>query len=38
MTLEAKVAGDDTVIEQGNIKIIMDSQSAPRLQGARPLS
>ena len=34
MALEAKIAEDDTVIEQGNIKIIMDSQSAPLLQGA----
>ena len=34
MALEAKVSEDDTVIEQGNVKIIMDSQSAPLLQGA----
>ena len=34
MALESKIAEDDTVIEQGDIKIIMDSQSAPLLQGA----
>ncbi len=34
MALEAKIAEDDTVIEKGDLKIIMDSQSAPLLQGA----
>lgn len=34
MAFESKIAEDDTVIEQGGIKIIMDSQSAPLLQGA----
>jgi iron-sulfur cluster insertion protein len=33
MALEAKIADDDTVIEKGEIKIILDSQSAPLLQG-----
>jgi iron-sulfur cluster insertion protein len=28
------MAEDDTVIEFGNVKVIMDSQSAPLLQGA----
>jgi len=34
MAFESKLADDDTVIEQGDLKIIMDSQSAPLLQGA----
>lgn len=34
MALESTVADDDTVIEQGDLTIIMDSQSAPLLQGA----
>lgn len=34
MAIESKIAEDDTVIEQGDLKIIMDSQSAPLLQGA----
>ena len=34
MALESNIAEDDTVIEQGDLKIIMDSQSAPLLQGA----
>lgn len=34
MAFESNIAEDDTIIEQGNIKIIMDSQSAPLLQGA----
>jgi iron-sulfur cluster insertion protein len=33
MALESTVAEDDTVVEQGDLKIIMDSQSAPLLQG-----
>lgn len=34
MALEAKIADDDTVIEKGELTIILDSQSAPLLQGA----
>ena len=30
----AQLAEDDTVIEKGDVKVIMDSQSAPLLQGA----
>lgn len=33
MAFESKIAEDDTVIEKGNVKIILDSQSAPLLQG-----
>ena len=33
MAFEAKLAEDDTVIEIGDLKIILDSQSAPLLQG-----
>ncbi len=32
--LESKMGEDDTVIEEGDVKVIMDSQSAPLLQGA----
>jgi iron-sulfur cluster insertion protein len=28
------MADDDTVVEKGDVKVIMDSQSAPLLQGA----
>jgi len=34
MAFENKVADDDTVIEKGPVKVIMDSQSAPLLNGA----
>jgi iron-sulfur cluster insertion protein len=34
MAFESKMAEDDTIIEKDNVKIIMDSQSAPLLQGA----
>ena len=34
MAFESKMADDDTVIEKGEVKVIMDSQSAPLLQGA----
>ncbi|MGH7256209.1 MAG: HesB/IscA family protein, partial [Nitrospirales bacterium] len=34
MAFENKVGEDDTVIEKGDIKVIMDSQSAPLLQGS----
>lgn len=34
MAFESKIAEDDTVIEKGDLKIILDSQSAPLLQGA----
>lgn len=34
MAFESKVEDDDTVIEKGGFQVIMDSQSAPLLQGA----
>ena len=34
MAFESKVADDDTVIEKDGVQVIMDSQSAPMLQGA----
>ncbi|HWI67344.1 MAG TPA: iron-sulfur cluster assembly accessory protein, partial [Nitrospiraceae bacterium] len=34
MTFESKMGDDDTVVEKGIVKVIMDSQSAPLLQGA----
>ncbi len=34
MAFESKTADDDTIIEKGAVKVIMDSQSAPLLQGA----
>jgi iron-sulfur cluster insertion protein len=33
MAFESKVGEDDTVIEKGAVKVIMDSQSAPLLAG-----
>ena len=33
MAFESKMADDDTVIEKGDVKVIMDSQSAPLLDG-----
>lgn len=33
MSFESKMSEDDTVIEKGNVKVIMDSQSAPLLIG-----
>ena len=33
MAFESKMAEDDTVIEKGDVKVIMDSQSAPLLAG-----
>src|SRR6476646_3809280 len=33
MAFESKMADDDTVIEKGDVKVIMDSQSAPLLVG-----
>ena len=33
MAFESKVEDDDTVIEKGDVKVIMDSQSAPLLVG-----
>ena len=33
MAFESATSDDDTVIEQGNVKVIMDSQSAPLLAG-----
>ena len=32
--LRVEDGDDDTVIEKGDVKVIMDSQSAPLLQGA----
>ncbi len=34
MAFESKMGDDDTVIEKGDVKVIMDSQSAPLLNGA----
>ncbi|WP_447974379.1 iron-sulfur cluster insertion protein ErpA [Nitrospira sp. Kam-Ns4a] len=34
MAFENKVSDDDTVLEKGGVKVILDSQSAPLLQGA----
>ncbi|MBS0165146.1 MAG: iron-sulfur cluster insertion protein ErpA [Nitrospira sp.] len=34
MAFEAKIAEDDTVIERGDLKIMLDSQSAPLLKGS----
>jgi iron-sulfur cluster insertion protein len=34
MSFESKVAEDDTVIEKGDVCVIMDSQSAPLLSGS----
>jgi iron-sulfur cluster insertion protein len=34
MSFESKVGDDDTVIEKGDVSVIMDSQSAPLLSGA----
>lgn len=33
MAFETKVAEDDTVIEKGGVQVILDSQSAPLLNG-----
>jgi len=33
MSFESKMGDDDTVIEKGNVKVIMDSHSAPLLVG-----
>ncbi|MFQ5992226.1 MAG: iron-sulfur cluster insertion protein ErpA [Nitrospiraceae bacterium] len=35
MAFETKVADDDTVIEKGDVSVILDSQSAPLLSGAQ---
>src|SRR5438552_608931 len=34
MAFESKMSDDDTVIEKGDVKVILDSQSAPLLSGA----
>jgi iron-sulfur cluster insertion protein len=34
MAFESKLTDDDTVIEKGDVKVILDSQSAPLLSGA----
>ena len=33
MAFESKMSDDDTVVEMGEVKVIMDSQSAPLLVG-----
>ena len=33
MAFESTMSDNDTVIEKGNVKVIMDSQSAPLLAG-----
>ena len=35
MSFESKMSDDDTVIEKGDVKVIMDSQSAPLLSGCK---
>ena len=34
MAFESKVSEDDTIIEKGDVQVIMDSQSAPLLSGS----
>ncbi len=34
MAFETKIGEDDSIIEKGDVKVIMDSQSAPLLSGA----
>ena len=34
MAFETKVGEDDTVLEKGDVQVILDSQSAPMLSGA----
>jgi len=34
MAFESTTADDDTIIEKGDVKVIMDSQSVPLLSGA----
>jgi iron-sulfur cluster insertion protein len=34
MSFESKMSDDDTVIDKGDVKLIMDSQSAPLLSGS----
>jgi iron-sulfur cluster insertion protein len=34
MSFETKAGDDDTIIEEGGVKVILDSQSAPLLSGA----
>ncbi|MEW6248060.1 MAG: iron-sulfur cluster insertion protein ErpA [Nitrospirota bacterium] len=34
MAFESKLSDDDTVVEKGGVKVILDSQSAPLLSGA----
>jgi iron-sulfur cluster insertion protein len=33
MAFESKIGEDDTIVEKGDVKVIMDSQSAPLLAG-----
>jgi iron-sulfur cluster insertion protein len=35
MSFESKMSEDDTLIEKGDVKVIMDSQSAPLLTGTQ---
>ena len=34
MSFEDKTSDDDTIVEKGDVKVIVDSQSAPMLSGA----
>src|SRR5207244_8208694 len=34
MSFETKTGDEDTIIEEGGVKVILDSQSAPLLSGA----
>ncbi len=34
MSLESKISDDDTVIDKDGVKVVIDPQSAPLLQGA----
>ena len=34
LAFESKISDDDTVIEKGDVKVIVDPQSAPMLNGA----
>ena len=34
MAFESKIGEDDTIIEKGDVQVIMDSQSAPLLSGS----
>ena len=38
MAFESKMADDDTVIEKGDVKVIMDSQSAPLFRARKSIT